>query len=162
MPNAAVDKIVVANATASDGGAVAVWHHHEVMHGGGRRAVRVLVVAETEATVARIFAGIRQVEAKVIVDWFRDGEEALSFLLRRHGYRTAVRPDLVLVDPMLPGRSGWDVMREISDTRRLEDVAMVVLASSDRPMVVEHAAKHAIIAVLDPAILPQMAGKSCI
>jgi two-component system phosphate regulon response regulator PhoB len=55
-------------------------------------------------------------------DEARDGDEALA-LLREHPY------DLVLLDVMLPGRSGLDVLREIRSDDRLRDVPVVVISA---------------------------------
>jgi CheY-like chemotaxis protein len=51
-----------------------------------------------------------------------DGEEALARL--RDG-----QYDLVLLDVMMPGRNGLEVLREMRDDERLRDVPVVVLSA---------------------------------
>jgi DNA-binding response OmpR family regulator len=53
----------------------------------------------------------------------RDGEEAIQ-LWRRH------RPDLVLLDVMLPKRDGWDVLREMR--REDPDTRVLILSAKDQ------------------------------
>jgi DNA-binding response OmpR family regulator len=56
------------------------------------------------------------------VDIARTGEEALARI------RDA-RPDLVLLDVMMPGRSGYDVCRELRASPELSDVKVVMLSA---------------------------------
>jgi DNA-binding response OmpR family regulator len=51
-----------------------------------------------------------------------DGDEALACLRDAHY-------DLVLLDVMMPGRSGLDVLREMREDARLRDVPVVVLSA---------------------------------
>lgn len=52
----------------------------------------------------------------------RDGEEALAMAAR-------VRPDLVLLDMMMPGRSGLDVVGELRSEGLLAGVPVVMLTA---------------------------------
>ncbi len=51
-----------------------------------------------------------------------DGEGALQIL-------RSERPDLVILDLMLPGRDGWAVAREIRADRRLANIAILMLTA---------------------------------
>ncbi|QLD90026.1 response regulator [Natronomonas salina] len=59
-----------------------------------------------------------------------DGETALDFLHQRGAYSEESRPDLVLLEPRLPGKSGMDVLSELRGEPALADVPVVVLTSS--------------------------------
>jgi DNA-binding response OmpR family regulator len=56
------------------------------------------------------------------VDSAADGEEAVEALGRR-------KPDLVVLDVMIPKLSGLDVCRFIKETERLRDVKVVMLSA---------------------------------
>lgn len=60
-----------------------------------------------------------------------DGETALDFVHQRGAYSDEPRPDLVLLEPRLPGTSGMEVLAELRDEPALADVPVVVLTSSD-------------------------------
>jgi len=60
-----------------------------------------------------------------------DGESALDFIHQRGEYATEPRPDIVLLEPQLPGKSGIDVLSELKDEPPLEEIPVVVLTSSD-------------------------------
>ncbi|WP_254762328.1 response regulator [Natrinema marinum] len=60
-----------------------------------------------------------------------DGETALDFLAQRGEYADESRPDIVLLEPQLPGKSGIDVLSELKNEPELEEIPVVVLTSSD-------------------------------
>ncbi|MBW3669447.1 MAG: response regulator transcription factor [Actinobacteria bacterium] len=93
--------------------------------GGGPRP-RVLVVEDEESFVEALTLGLRREGFDVTVA--RDGRQALLLF-------DAVRPDLVLLDLMLPGISGIDVCREIRRTSRTP-VIMVTAKDSEVDTVV--------------------------
>ena len=70
----------------------------------GEPETTILVVEDEESFVEALTVGLKREGFRVIVG--RDGAEALSLF-------NAVRPDLVLLDVMLPKISGIDVCREI-------------------------------------------------
>ena len=49
-----------------------------------------------------------------------DGDEAMKQLLEN-------RPDLVILDVMMPGQSGWEVCRSIRETDSLKDTGVIML-----------------------------------
>lgn len=60
-----------------------------------------------------------------------DGETALDFVNQHGAYANRPRPDLVLLEPRLPDRSGMDVRSELANEPALSDVPVVVLTSSN-------------------------------
>ena len=61
----------------------------------------------------------------------RDGDEAIQFLRQEGRFVRAPRPDLILLDLMLPKRSGLDVLAETSNDFELKQIPVVVLTASD-------------------------------
>lgn len=62
----------------------------------------------------------------------KNANEALGFL-RRVGadYQNAPRPDLILLDLNLPGRSGHEILEELKGDRGLRGIPVVVLSTSE-------------------------------
>lgn len=60
-----------------------------------------------------------------------DGEEALSFLHQDGVFARAPRPDLVLLDLMLPKKDGLEVLAEMKDDFDLKDIPVVILTVSE-------------------------------
>ena len=81
------------------------------------RSPRVLVVEDEASFVEALSAGLRR--EGFAVDIARDGREALDRF-------EACRPDVVLLDVMLPRLSGLDVCREI---RRMSNVPIIMVSA---------------------------------
>ena len=60
-----------------------------------------------------------------------DGEEALDFICQREEYEDAPQPDLVLLEPELPGTSSATVLSTLRDEPALRDIPVIVLTSSE-------------------------------
>src|SRR5581483_4909938 len=60
-----------------------------------------------------------------------DGDRALRFLRRQGEFAQAERPDLILLDLNLPGRSGLDILHEIKADAGLKAITVIVLTTSD-------------------------------
>ncbi len=79
----------------------------------------------------------------LVVEDERDIGALIAYHLAREGYRVrtagdgaealaalaAERPDLVVLDLMLPGASGYDVLKEVRERDELRDVPVVVLTA---------------------------------
>ncbi len=59
-----------------------------------------------------------------------DGEEAIAFLRREGVFARAPRPDLVLLDLMLPKMNGLEVLAKIREDENLRIIPVVVLTAA--------------------------------
>ena len=59
-----------------------------------------------------------------------DGDAALDFLRQRGEYADAPRPDIVLLEPQLPGTTGMDVLADLDGDPVLSEIPVAVLTSS--------------------------------
>jgi two-component system, chemotaxis family, response regulator Rcp1 len=60
----------------------------------------------------------------------RDGEEALEFIFQRGRFTQAPRPDLILLDLMLPRKSGLEVLSEVKSHEGLHEIPVVIMTAS--------------------------------
>ena len=81
---------------------------------------RILVVDDDPELVRLLRAYLEQAGYSVLVAY--DGEKAVH-LMRRE------RPDLVLLDLMLPGRDGWDVTRLVRGDAGLASTPIIMLTA---------------------------------
>jgi DNA-binding response OmpR family regulator len=81
---------------------------------------RVLIAEDESSIVASLEFLMRQCGFETRVA--RDGDEALASLAQ-------FRPDLVLLDIMLPGRSGFEVCRFIRGQKSLSGVRILMLTA---------------------------------
>lgn len=89
------------------------------------RALRVLLVEDTLSDAHLVRTALETGTVPIDVEAVGDGEAALA-RLRGDGRR----PDLLLLDLGLPGRSGLDVLAELKGDRQLRRVPVLMLTSS--------------------------------
>ena len=82
-----------------------------------------IVIVEDEEALARVLKEKFENEGFEI-DLAMDGKVALPTIQK-------MRPDLVLLDLMLPKRDGIDVLRDIKADRDLENLPVIVLSNLD-------------------------------
>jgi DNA-binding response OmpR family regulator len=85
-----------------------------------RTAQRILVVDDDKEIVRLVQAYLEQAGFQVLTAY--DGETALHSLRRD-------RPDLVVLDLMLPGRDGWDVTRIVRGDSALAKTPIIMLTA---------------------------------
>lgn len=78
-----------------------------------------ILVADDDFQILSLVAGRAKKLSSNIVE-AHDGEEALA-LAKKH------RPDLVVLDVMMPGLSGWEVCRAIREEEGLEGTRILML-----------------------------------
>ncbi|NEQ30397.1 MAG: response regulator [Leptolyngbya sp. SIO4C5] len=95
---------------------------------------RLILVIENSLEHQRLIEAVFQestVPHKIVA--IADGEQALNFLYRQGEYRTAARPDLILLDLDLPAKDGRELLAEIKAAPQLKRIPTVVLTLCDRP-----------------------------
>lgn len=60
-----------------------------------------------------------------------DGVEAMSFLRQTGKYSDAPRPDIIMLDLNLPGKSGREVLAEIKADDSLRNIPVIILTTSE-------------------------------
>jgi len=67
--------------------------------------------------------------------WVVDGQNAMDYLLRSGEYMahgSAPRPDLILLDLIMPRKDGLETLKEIKSDRNLHKIPVVLLTSSKK------------------------------
>ncbi len=83
--------------------------------------IRVLI-AEDEANIVESLGFILRREGHEVTS-VGDGEAALAAL------RSAHPPDVLILDVMLPGRNGFEVLKAVKSDARLQRVAVIMLTA---------------------------------
>ena len=92
-----------------------------------------IILVEDEDTLANLIeAGLKKEGYEVEVA--RDGKEGLRSI--EEG-----KPDLVLLDMMLPGLKGFDILEKLNEKGRLSTLPVVILSNSGEPIEIERALK---------------------
>ena len=95
------------------------------------RPMEILLVEDglldARVTIASLKEGLTHHRLTLI----RDGEEALEFVRQEGRFARAPRPDLILLDLMLPKKSGTEVLDELRSDYSLKEIPVVVMTASD-------------------------------
>ena len=87
-----------------------------------------LLLVEDSLVAGRLASGaIRQCGFEHRLTWLRDGQDAIDFMTQEGRFSKAPRPDLVLLDLILPSRSGREVLELIRRTQSLATIPVVVM-----------------------------------
>ena len=93
-------------------------------------AVEILLVEDNPADVRLTQEALREGKLRNSLTVAETGEEALAMLGRRPPHEDSPKPDLILLDLNLPGRSGREVLAEIKADRDLKRIPVVILTTS--------------------------------
>ncbi len=102
---------------------------------GSRDAVEILLVEDNPIDVELTRNAFKKAQITNPLHVVSDGEAALDFVFARgaHADRLQARPpQLILLDLNLPKKSGLEVLREIKDDTRTQDIPVIILTISDR------------------------------
>jgi chemotaxis family two-component system response regulator Rcp1 len=86
----------------------------------------LLSVEDSDAEYYIIQLAVQELKIPVQLCRVADGEQALWFLQRAHGYEVAPRPDLILLDLNLPKKDGFEILAEIRASASLRSIPVVV------------------------------------
>ncbi len=98
--------------------------------GESEPAVEILLVEDNPADVRLTQEALREGKLRNSLTVAETGEEALAMLSQRSPHADSPKPDLILLDLNLPGRSGREVLAEIKADRDLKRIPVVILTTS--------------------------------
>jgi len=95
------------------------------------RNIDVLIVEDNPSDVRLIREAFTDSMSQGNFSVFGDGETALEHLKKIEPENLHTRPDLIILDLNLPGKSGLEVLKEIKSHPSLKSIPVVVLTSSN-------------------------------
>jgi len=93
-------------------------------------AKKILIVEDEEVMINLLERKLSQEGYKV--ETARDGEEGLGKMKKD-------KPDLVLLDIIMPRKGGFEVMEEMQKDKQLKDIPVIVISNSGQPVELDKA-----------------------
>jgi len=90
----------------------------------------ILMVDDDQEDFHLVQEALELKHLKVDLYWAEDGYEAMNFLARRGVYKDAPTPDLILLDLNMPGKNGFEVLRDLKAHPKYRKIPVVILTSS--------------------------------
>ncbi|MBK5221447.1 MAG: response regulator [Acidimicrobiia bacterium] len=94
------------------------------------RPIEILLVEDDPGDVLIAKEALEQSKLANSLHVATNGEEAMAFLRRQGDFAAMPKPDLVLLDLNLPGRSGREVLAEVKADPDLRRIPIVILTTS--------------------------------
>jgi len=95
---------------------------------------RILLVEDEEIMIDLLRRKLSQEGYEVFVA--RDGEEGLKKMKEMDP-----KPDLILLDIIMPKMGGFEVMEEMKKDEKLKDIPVIVISNSGQPVELDRAKK---------------------
>jgi CheY-like chemotaxis protein len=95
------------------------------------RPMEILLVEDGLVDARLAIGALQQSGFRHRLTLVRDGEEALEFIYRRGKFAQAPRPDLILLDLMLPKKSGLEVLNDVKSQEDLKGIPVVIMTASE-------------------------------
>lgn len=95
------------------------------------QALEIMLIEDSLLDARLTIESLRRCGIYHRLSLFRDGGEAAEFLHKRGVFARAPRPDIILLDLYLPDTDGVSVLRQLRTDRKLQNIPVVVLTSSD-------------------------------
>ncbi len=104
----------------------------------------VLMACDDEDDYILVKAAFDASPVKVDLRLVEDGQEAMDYLLQTGEYiahATSPRPDLILLDLMMPRKDGLETLKDIKGHPYLKEIPVVLLTSSEKDEVMSYGLK---------------------
>ena len=95
-----------------------------------KRPFHILLVEDNVEDIYLTQEAMKESSIPYSLNVVRDGEEAMSYLLRQGKYADIVQPDIILLDLNLPKKNGLEVLKEIKDNPDVRRIPVIVLSTS--------------------------------
>lgn len=95
-------------------------------------AKKILIIEDEETMIDLLQRKLTAEGYEVSVA--RDGQEGLRVMQE-------VRPDLILLDIIMPKMGGFEVMEEMNKNKELEKIPVIVISNSGQPVELDRAQK---------------------
>jgi len=95
---------------------------------------KIIFFVEDDHFLVQAYRDMLEEDASIALWIAQDGDEALTYLSKPP-------PDVVLLDLMLPGKNGFEVLTAIRSSRQWEHVPVIILSNLGQHEDIEHATK---------------------
>ena len=90
-------------------------------------SIQKILIIDDSTAIRKIIRGMLPGDKVEILE-AKNGKEALTLILEQH-------PNLVVLDFILPGTSGWDVFQAISKNHELWDISLVMMSGKKEEVI---------------------------
>jgi CheY-like chemotaxis protein len=104
-----------------------------------QKQFEIMLVEDNPADARLVALSLKGFEVQHQLRVVTNGQLAMDILQQKEPNAEALRPDLILLDWNLPGKSGGEILREIRRDPALKEIPVVVLTGLDAESLLEQA-----------------------
>jgi CheY-like chemotaxis protein len=93
--------------------------------------IEILVVEDNPADAKLTLLALKKIKMANNVQIVQNGDDAVALMKQQGKYADAPKPDLILLDLNLPGKSGHEVLIDIKTDPMLKTIPVVILTTSE-------------------------------
>ena len=93
-------------------------------------SVNVLLCEDNPGDIYLIENSFHRSKMNYNIDRVITGDRVMTYLRQEGQYRYATRPDLLMLDLNLPGKHGFEILKEVKADPVLKSIPVIVLTSS--------------------------------
>lgn len=103
-----------------------------VMRGAVKHSIKILTIEDdpTQTEALREALYVAQIICVEILEC-EDGDQGLAFLRQEYPHVDAPQPDLIFLSNHLPDRSGIEIIQELQDDPRLQQIPVALFSDKD-------------------------------
>jgi len=94
------------------------------------KPVHILLVEDNEGDILLTKEAFEECQVKTNISVAKNGQEALDFLYKKGTFKTAEKPDLILLDINIPIYNGHEVLEKIKNDVVLKKIPVIMLTTS--------------------------------
>jgi two-component system, chemotaxis family, response regulator Rcp1 len=94
------------------------------------RPVKILLVEDDLGDATLTVEAFKDFKTPIELTRVMDGEEAISYLKKEGEYSSVSSPDLVLLDLNMPKKNGLEVLNEIKNDPKWNEIPVLILTCS--------------------------------
>lgn len=92
--------------------------------------IHILLVEDNEGDILLISEALKQTRVPTIINYSKDGHEAITYLEACSTLGIDPLPDLILLDINLPKKNGHEVLRYIKNSEIMKQIPVIMLTTS--------------------------------
>lgn len=118
------------------------------------KAIEILLIEDNPGDIRLFEEALKTSPFNLNLNVFRDGEQAINFLLGKQTIPEIPLPDLILLDLNLPRKSGHEVLEVLKTHPTNRRIPVIILTSSQAPEDIQEAYEnHANCYIVKPVQL---------
>jgi two-component system response regulator len=102
------------------------------MGNGMNQKLEILLVEDNPDHAELTLRALRDEKFPCRIQWLKNGQEALDYLLFLEKNSLSELPHFILLDIKLPKLTGLEVLKKVKENKNLKNVPIIMLTTSDR------------------------------